>query len=140
MCRRRAKEKRGQKFEVWYPWGLETNRAEQEKNNRSQTTEPTGDGTPEDTASSSDRGILSFFRNVTRRVESNQNASGSKIRKTPVPASWSPGTVVCGHKGLMGGTESPGLSSANGQPDKVQDKVEHHDCSGPPEDISEISS
>jgi amino acid transporter len=33
-------------------------RAEQEKNNRSQTTEPTGDGTPEDTASSSDRGIL----------------------------------------------------------------------------------
>jgi hypothetical protein len=36
--------------------------------------------------------------------------------------------------------ESPGLGSADGKPDEVQDEVEHDEAGGDPEDILEVTS
>lgn len=76
---------------------------------------------------------------MTRCIKTNQDTGGSKVRQTPVPASRGSSTVVRGHKGLVGAAEAPSLSGANGQPDKVQEEVEHHDSGGEPENISEVT-
>jgi hypothetical protein len=73
-------------------------------------------------------------------IESNQDTSCGQIRKTPVPAIGCAGAVIGGHEGFVSSAESPGLGSADGKPDEVQDEVEHDEAGGDPEDILEVTS
>ena len=104
-------------------------RAKQEQDDGSQTTNTTGNGTPKDTAGSSYRRILSLLSDVTGGIESDQDTSGSQVRQTPVPTFRCTGSVVGCHESLMGGTEAPGLGCSDGQPDEVQEEVQHDEAS-----------
>lgn len=124
----------------YFDHGINTHRTEQEQDDGSKATNATSDGTPEDTTGRSDRGILGLFSNVARGIESDQNTSRSQVRQTPVPAFGSAGSVVGCHERLVGRAETPSVGSTNGQPDQVEEEVQHDKASGHPEDISEVAS
>lgn len=62
---------------------------------------------------------------MPRSVESDQDSRGGKIGQTPVPALRGAGAVISGQEGFTGGPESPGVVGSNGEPDEVQEEVQH---------------
>jgi hypothetical protein len=107
--------------------------AEQEENDGGQTAESTDNGAPENTAGSSHGSVLGLFRHMARGIEADQNPGSGEVGETPVPASRSTGAVIGGHEGLVSRAEAPGLGSANGQPNEVQEEINHDYSSGEPE-------
>lgn len=76
---------------------------------------------------------------MARSIKSNQNTGSSKIGQTPIPACGGTGAVVRRHKSVVGGTETPGIDDADGQPDHVEQEVEKDHGGGAVEDPSEVS-
>lgn len=108
--------------------GVETNRAKQEQDNSRHASDSTSDGTPENPPSSRYRRILGLLSNMTRRIETDQNPSRGKIGQTPVPALGRTGTVVSRQEGFFGRPEPPGIDCPNGEPDEIQEEVQHDHC------------
>lgn len=73
------------------------------------------------------------------RIETDQDTSSSQVGETPVPASRGTGSIVSGHEGLMSRPETPGLGGTDGQPDQVQEEVQHDKAGRDPEDILEVA-
>lgn len=116
----------------------ETNRAEQEQNDRSGSANAADKGTPEDASGGSHGSVLRLLCDVARGVEADQNSGGGEIRETPVPALLEAGSVVGQHEGVVGRPKPPGVVGADGEPDKIHEEVQQDDERREVEDPSEI--
>lgn len=57
--------------------------------------------------------------------ESNKDTSGNIVRKHPVPNRWGASLVVCLGEDKLGGLEAICLGHCDGQPDDVEEEVQH---------------
>lgn len=102
---------------------------EQEENDHNETPNAAGDRAPEDATGRCDAGVLRFLGDVTRSIKSYENSCRGKVRKAPVPACGSSGSVVGRHEGIVCGSEPVyALARCYWQPDHIQGKVNEDEC------------
>lgn len=112
------------KIRILTKFGSEdAHRTKKKENNSNQSTNSTDNGTPKDTSSRSDWSLLCFFGDMTRGIEANQNSGSSEVRKAPVPCRGSACTIIRCHESVVSRTKAPSITSANWQPNKVQEEI-----------------
>lgn len=64
---------------------------------------------------------------MARGIKANENTRRSQVRETPVPTIGGAGAVVSSHESLFSGAEAPGVGCPDGEPDEVEEEVQHDD-------------
>lgn len=84
-------------------------------------------GAPEDSSGRGEASVLRLFGDVTRRVESGEDARRGEESEHPIPDVRRTRPIVCRSEDERCSLKAVGLRDANGQPDDGQDQVDEDD-------------
>jgi len=101
---------------------------EEKQDNGHKSSNTTDNGAPENPLGCIDTCILRLFCHVAGSIEANQDSSSCEIGKAPVPAFWSPSTIIGGHECFVSSSETPGVCSPDWEPDDVEEEVKKDKC------------
>ena len=113
---------------------LQRRGTEEEKDDDGESEQTRRYGGGEYTPCSGDTRIFGLLTNVTTRFKADQHTSCDIERKHPVPDRRCTCLVECLGENKLGRLEAVGVVDCDGQPDDVEEKVEHDDAGSNAED------